>query len=335
MSGRPLLDNRRDAELFVDRDRELGELTSALRRGLNVLVSGDAGIGKTSLLHHFRYRSRSDDAKAEVSYARGESVDGGAELLAVVATAVLGRDARTLLDTADILPALGEHAENVRTQVADAAFGPVIVLDDVTASAGHALFGQLRDELWGTGFQWVVSVRTTERGGLLLPPADAFFEHEIALEPLPGKAAVELLQRRTTGWSTTATGKLATAIGGNPRRLLAAARALEDDPGRLDEMLEAINRRDDAIARSGRSETMLAAELDALSSASASDEALLSRLSWTRARAVQVLTHLEELGLVQSEDVRTGRGRPRKVYRLTPPAVYVAGLSGRRETTTT
>jgi Cdc6-like AAA superfamily ATPase len=334
MSGRPLLDNRRDAGLFVDRDRELGELTSALRRQLNVLISGDAGIGKTSLLHHFRYRSRSDGAKAEVSYARGEGVVGGEELLAVVATAVLGREASSLRDATDILAALADHAESVRTQLVGAAFGPVIVLDDVTATAGHALFGRLRDELWALGFQWVVAVRTTERGGLLLPPADAFFEHEIALEPLPGKAAVELLQLRTPAWSTTSTGKLAAAIGGHPRRLLSAARALENDPDRVDEMLEAINRRDAAIERAGRSEAMLATELAALGSASASDEALLSRLSWTRARAVQVLTHLEELGLVQSDDVKTGRGRPRKVYRLTPPAAYVAGLAGRRESTT-
>ena len=63
---------------------------------------------------------------------------------------------------------------------------------------------------------------------------------------------------------------------------------------------------------------MLAAELEALGWASASDERLLDRIGWTRPRVVQVIAELESRGLVDMREENTGRGRPRKLYRLTP-----------------
>jgi predicted transcriptional regulator len=60
---------------------------------------------------------------------------------------------------------------------------------------------------------------------------------------------------------------------------------------------------------------MLLAELEARGAASASDEELLRSLGWTRPRAVQVFSELEEAGLVASETEKGPTGRPRKVYR--------------------
>jgi predicted ArsR family transcriptional regulator len=68
---------------------------------------------------------------------------------------------------------------------------------------------------------------------------------------------------------------------------------------------------------------MLAAELEALGWASASDERLLVRLGWTRPRVVQVMAELERGGLVDMREESTGRGRPRKLYRLKPPSDFV------------
>jgi predicted ArsR family transcriptional regulator len=67
---------------------------------------------------------------------------------------------------------------------------------------------------------------------------------------------------------------------------------------------------------------MLASELEALGWASASDERLLTRMGWTRPRVVQVVAELESRGLVQMREENTGRGRPRKLYRLTPAAEF-------------
>ena len=63
---------------------------------------------------------------------------------------------------------------------------------------------------------------------------------------------------------------------------------------------------------------MLVAELRGLGSASASDEVLLNRLGWTRARATLVFKQLLEAGVVVSSNERVpgSAGRPRTVYRL-------------------
>jgi hypothetical protein len=67
---------------------------------------------------------------------------------------------------------------------------------------------------------------------------------------------------------------------------------------------------------------MLAGEIDALGWVSASDERLLDRMGWTRPRVVQVIAELESRGLVNMREENTGRGRPRKLYRLTPAADF-------------
>ncbi len=79
-------------------------------------------------------------------------------------------------------------------------------------------------------------------------------------------------------------------VGGNPRRLLDVARDVIERKVPAECVLGSITNRDAAIAKLGRPEAMLATELDALGAAAASDDALLSRLGWTRSRAVQVFT---------------------------------------------
>jgi predicted ArsR family transcriptional regulator len=68
---------------------------------------------------------------------------------------------------------------------------------------------------------------------------------------------------------------------------------------------------------------MLAVELEALGGASASDDRLLSRMGWTRPRAVQVLAEMEKAGLVTASSEKTGQGRPRKVYKVVSPTQYL------------
>ncbi len=67
---------------------------------------------------------------------------------------------------------------------------------------------------------------------------------------------------------------------------------------------------------------MLAGEIDALGWVSASDQRLLDRMGWTRPRVVQVMAELESGGLVEMREESAGRGRPRKLYRLTPAADF-------------
>lgn len=337
MTGRPLLDNRADAALFTGRAAELDMLGSALEHQFNCFVTGEAGMGKTSLLRTLMYRSRTQTGglagttKHAMTYVRVEGITSGEQLLDRVARGVLGEH-YTPGGAGDGDAALrqlaGRRGEDEEAAHPGAPSPSVIIVDDVTARAGHEVFGLLRDELWGLGYIWVVAARTTERGGLLGPPADAFFERVIPMGALTCGEASELITKRLGGAPGPWAGQAGRVVGGNPRRLLDVARDVVQGKVPAECVLGSITERDTAIATLGRPEAMLAAELGALGAAAASDDALLSRLGWTRSRAVQVFTRLEAAGLVAAEDVRTGQGRPRKVFRLVPPAEFAQRRAG-------
>lgn len=307
LSGRPLLDTRVDAALFVDRDDERRRLAAAVTQGYNTLVWGDAGIGKTSFVRTVGYQLR---PQTTVHYVRVEGMSRADEVLrAVAATALGARDGAGEPDIESVLETLGREKPR-----------RVVVVDDISAEAGHQLFGRFRDQLWALQWTWIVVARTEDKGGLLMPPANAFFERVIELGPLSADAAVELIRRRNGKRAPKWVSQLAASGVGNPRRLLAVARDVAENGGDGDGIVDSLGRRAAAIQALGRPESMLAAELEALGAASASDEVLLDRLGWTRARAAQVFARLEQAGLVTSDEVRSGTGRPRRVFRLTPAA---------------
>lgn len=353
-SARPLLDNPVDAELFVGRGNELSAIWAGLNAELNVLVTGDRGSGKTSLLRHLQLDSRSPFTGARregdfpMAYVRVEGIADGRTLLARIVEVVTsapaaesdGPDALLRILTTyrqqlvdDTHRRWAEQSEDGVEPTGTRLF-PVIIVDDVTAAAGHALFGQYRDEVWSTGYLWVVSVRENDRAGLLTPPADAFFEKVVELAPLSPDEMVDLLNRRG-GVDLTPIGQtLADAVGGNPRALVGALRGLMQDPESYDANSRAIGARDDAIYALGRSASMLAAELKARGAVSASDDDLLAALGWSRPRAVQVFKQLDDKGLVRSSEVSSGPGRPRRVYELTPPAEWMRRCGTESETAT-
>jgi hypothetical protein len=311
-----LLDTRLDARLFVGRAEERRRLAAAVAQGYNTLVWGEAGIGKTSFVRTFAYELRT--AGRPVHYVRVEGADSGTDLLQQVASAVLAGRADAPGDV------VGQREDVLLERLAAVPERPVIVVDDVQSAAGHALFGTLRDQLWALQWTWVVTVRTDDKGALLLPPASAFFERVIELPPLSAAEAVDMLRRRIGKPAPRWIHDVAGAAGGNPRRLLAVARDVTDNGGDADGIVAGLGERAAAIGRLGRPESMLAAELEALGAASASDDALLDRLGWTRARATQVFATLEKAGLVTSDEVRAGAGRPRRVFRLTPAADWAS-----------
>lgn len=346
LSARPLLDNAVDAKLFVDRQDEIDTLFTALRHGWNIAVFGEAGSGKTSLIRHLMYRARTDPAAhvelpAEaVTYVSAEGVLDPAELLRRIIDALADGllPARTDISATDkLLVQLGLTLNSRRDRfhlVGMATFDdsdpqrrritvPVIIVEDVTRVAAHGLFGSLRDRLWELGCQWIVTARASEGAGILQPPADAFFESVTTLGPLTPESARDMIGRRRDSSPGTWPDNLVQALGGNPRRVLAAAREVIANKIDFGDVLDAIALRNAEIERLGESHVKIANALESLGSASASDPQLLNRLEWTRARAVQLLTDLAAAGLVQSDDVKQKQGRPRRVYRLTPALDYV------------
>lgn len=207
---------------------------------------------------------------------------------------------------------------------AEGSEGRLVVILDGTLNPGlvHDLFGRLRDEVWELRWNWVVAGRLDRRGEYLEPPADAFFDDEMVLGPLEPEQARQLVSARVAS-ATTEELADATRIrvrldqiversDGIPRRLLAAARDTLLSTSRqtriVDEALA-------AAASLGKTELAAMHYLLAAGPASASDAEFLTDLGVSRSRATQVFKRLEASNLVQVSEMRTARGRPRKLYR--------------------
>jgi Cdc6-like AAA superfamily ATPase len=322
LSGRPLFDNPLDAQLFVERD-EGRILSSNAQDGVNTLIFGDRGSGKTSLLRHVLFELREKEFPV-VGISAGP-IDGPLELIQLVVGSI-GKfridsprldplSAAGLTETAAILNELrklrpSSGAKEPRTAL--------IVDLPAGAKTLHQLFGRFRDELWQLPYTWIVGAPTELRVDLLTPPADAFFENVVKLGPLNQEQQQELIAKRLdpgeeTPWRLTAEGEE------NPRRLIEIVRESLRAGVAPEHQMRAQADRESEVAALGKGASMLYAELKELGPASASDEELLKRLGWSRQRAALVLGELEQAGFLRADQKAAESGRPRKVFSIVPP----------------
>lgn len=321
LTSRPLLATQRDQALFAGRDWEVEEISRDLRRGFNVIVEGDRGSGKTTLLRALIWVHDGEEQR-----------DGGTRVyvraggLADAAT-VLNRVLDVLEDRETPPDRRLNVAEALRELATRRELDPVcVLLDDIDPRVGNQLFGVLRDELWEAGAQWVVTASSNDSKTLRMPPADAFFETTLRLDPLSREEAIDLLRRRMplqhgenkleggTGVVSLLAGK-----GGQPRELLERARHVDEnnDP---ESVLAAGNEIRRVLATLSRPANMLYAEIRHHDPVSASDDAIQDRMGWTRPRLIQVLGELEQAGLVESyRQSRSGPGQPKKMFRVLSP----------------
>jgi DNA-binding MarR family transcriptional regulator len=328
LQGRPLYDTPADARYYVA-PPEWDAALRAVERGNNILLCGERGTGKTSLLRQLQLRLRGGDQPAV--YVDATALAEPLELVARVRDALLGRPglaqsapgavSRTLAQvTGEPSPPPG----GVSRQLYDALLElgeevkATILLLDATASgqALYGVFGRMRDAVWRLPHTWLVAIDNDDRATTLKPPADAFFDLVVELKALPSERLTSILQKRTNELPAKLISRIAAEARGNPRAAIRAANnALlrGSDPS---EELSTRARLLDAAAQIGRPQGMLMAELLDLGQASPSDEVLLHRLGLTRARVTTLLQQLLEAGLVESGVERSERpGRPRTVYR--------------------
>jgi len=168
----------------------------------------------------------------------------------------------------------------------------------------------------------VVCGRASRRSQYLEPPADAFFDSVLTLDPLDTAASRGLLEARLSGADSTDDGAAVRIVArrdliirqseGNPRQLLAAAR---DVVLRSSEEASAADRLVTSASELGATEGLAVRYLTRHGPTSASDQKLLEALDITRARATQVLRRLENADLVYASNEKArSPGRPRKLY---------------------
>jgi energy-coupling factor transporter ATP-binding protein EcfA2 len=336
LSGRPLGDTKRDRGLFVNRAKAIQLIrTTLLHRG-NVVVFGPNGSGKSSLLRFLKHLLEEEDEQ-QVVLVEGRVTQSVAEFLsllrdrlnawtqvrlsetpAAVAAGggdlVAGRrfvlrpprtDAQTLLAELDDLRATLPNEE-------------VIVLVDEMPSPDvtRTLFGRVRDELWELPLTWCVAADERDRSAFTEPPADAFWRQVIDLEPLSAQQSRQLLRRRLGDEiDQAALDLIIPEAEGNPRRLLNLAHQIVVEGRPPEAIVQQQRRRQRRVEKLSEPAQRLLAELEAGGGASPSDEGLLQKLGWSRSRASQVFSELENRGFVRATS-KPGKARPRRFYEL-------------------
>ena len=324
LQGRPLYDNPSDAKYHVP-SPVWDTVLHAIDRGNNTLLYGPRGSGKTTLLRQLQLALRKGEEP--VVFVDAAAVTEPLELAARVRDALKGRPGTVGADSASIVEVLGDPAAppggaSRRLYDTLSSLGhdvePTIVLLDASASAQalYGVFGRMRDTIWQLPHRWLVAIDDSDRATALKPPADAFFDTVIALEPLPIEGLMQILQKRTDEMPAALLSQIAADARGNPRAAIRAANdALVHGQERSGD-LSARARLLDTAAGLGRPQGMLMAELLDLGQASPSDEVLLGRLGLKRARVNTLLQELHDAGLVESAVERSdGPGRPRTIYR--------------------
>ena len=307
LSARPLLSSR-DAPLYVPRAEVDLPLRRALESGLNALVLGPRGAGKTSaVLQSARATG------TELSIVNAGLAGSALDLINLVADGVGVR--MPVAARAAQLARLDAPSRSLASKVAVLRVEePQTVLIDNLADPEIAseFFGGLRDELWETNINFVTVAEPEAAPVLLAPPADAFFDVRVVLGGFDEQAQRELLVRR----DAAALDSVVDREGALPRVVLDRARAVQLNG----EATAAASERARELGPSHRRVLEVMRRIDR--PVAAGDSELLREVGMSRASAARALSRLEQVGLAHSWRAKDGRnGRPPLMYLLTDSAV--------------
>lgn len=307
-----------------------------LRDSQSVLLLGAPGSGRTSVLNHVALLLASDPKPGDSIVVGAEVARDAAQMLGVLVARLQrlaepssprGRWLQELQALALPDGPFGEVAEPailmelvdlLGDRLATLERGVCLMIDGISPTVAHAVFGSLRNELWALdGATWVVAGDLADGPLYREPPADAFFARTVELGPLDDADAAKLLGAHIPQLSDKQVAEAIAADGtGNPRRLLRAASDILDGVAPTVSATDAVAQRATQVAGplAGRLATYLADH----GPAGASDEKLLRQVGASRQRVSQLMHQLESAGLLETLEVHEPgrRGRPARRFAL-------------------
>ena len=338
MALQPLAQSRADQRRFVGRARETDDIIRAVAASRPVLLLGERGSGRTSLLNHVAWLLARQKEPCQSVIVSGEVAGTPSQLLGVLVARVQrvaepdgsrGRwiDDLRALSMPDgpfgqvVQPAIVMELVDLLGERLAALDRPVcLMVDGIAPTVAHGVFGNLRNELWALqGASWVVAGDSAAEALYLEPPADAFFEQAVKLGPLSDADAAKLLRAHVADLTDADIERAIAVAEGNPRRLLRAAADIQ--AGIAPALVQTDDLAQRAAEAAGPLAGVLVTYLAANGPAAASDQTMLRQLGASRQRASQLMHELESAGLLetieQHEPAR--RGRPARRFGLRTP----------------
>jgi energy-coupling factor transporter ATP-binding protein EcfA2 len=322
----------------VDRRRETEAIIRAIEASQAVLLLGERGSGRTSLLNHVAWLLARREEPRQTVIVSGELASSPSQLLGVLVARVgrlaePGNTRGSWIDDLRVLsmpdgpfgqvvqPAIVIELVDLLGERLAALKRPVcLMIDGIAPTVAHGVFGGLRNELWAlANASWVVAGDTTGEALYLEPPADAFFERTIRIGPLTDSDAKKLLRAHLPDVMEAEIAQ-AVAVGeGNPRRLLRAAADIQAGVAPADAKTNDLKQQARKLA--GPLAGALVGYLADHGPAAASDQTMLRQICASRQRASQLMHELEAAGLLETiEQHEPGRrGRPARRFGLRTP----------------
>jgi energy-coupling factor transporter ATP-binding protein EcfA2 len=335
MGVQPLAQSRADQRRFVDRARETDAILRAIATSQPVLVLGERGSGRTSLLNHVAWRLAHQKEPQDAVIVSGELASNPSQLLGVL-VARIGRLANPTASRASWIedlralslpdgpfghvaqPAiLIELVDLLGERLAELTRPTCLMVDGIAPNVTHATFGSLRNELWAlTNTSWVVTGDSAAESLYLEPPADAFFEHTVRLGPLPDTDAKKLVRAHEPNLTKAEIDRAVAVANGNPRRLVRASSDIQAGIAPVDEQSDERAQRAAKVA--GPLAGTLVEYIAENGPTDASDGTLLRHLGASRQRASQLMHELEAAGLLETigQHEPGRRGRPPRRFAL-------------------
>jgi hypothetical protein len=339
MPSQPLAQSQADQRRFTDRRSETDAILRAVAASQPVLVLGERGSGRTSLLNHVAWRLARQKEPRPAVIVNGELANTPSQLLGILVARVQrlaepgGSRTRWIEDLQALSmpdgpfgqvaqPAIVIELVDLLAERLGALEHPVcLMVDGIAPTVAHGVFGGLRNELWAlAGVAWVVAGDSGAETLYLEPPADAFFEHTIRLGPLTDSDAAKLLRAHVPELTATEIERAVAVAEGNPRRLLRAAADIQ--AGTAPVRSSAGKVKEQAAAVGGPLAGAIVEYLAANGPTGASDERMLRQIGASRQRASQLMHELESAGLLETIESREPgrRGRPARRFGLRTPA---------------